>query len=800
MSLKNIITIFKREVGGYFNSSIAYIYLIGFIAINNGLFMTQFFLAGRADMAPYFDLLPFILLIFIPVITMRLWAEDRKENTFELLMTFPMKPAELVLGKFLAGLFFYIVSLASTFTIPLIMLFSGSPDTGRIISGYLGALCCGALFMSVGIFISGQTKEQIIAFVLTALSCFVLLVVGADFFTAFADGWIPGGGSFLKNYLAVSPHLISFNRGIIDIKDILYFLVMIFVFLLLNGLSFEGRLRPRAKIVFGSAVGVCLSGIIIFNWLTHDLSSGRFDVTQNKIYTVSEASRQILLNLKAPVRIKLYISPAEKMPTSIKTLEREITAKLDELRIASKNKLDFKVYYIEAANLVEANQKQKAPGAGPSNTLEQSLQAKGIIPFQVQSIDRDALGLRLVYSALTISYKEKSEEILPHILPQNLPDLEYLLLSRIVKMTLEARPKVALFAPLRSVAISPDEQRLIAASGKSAPQYADDYKTIPALIQNNGYDFERIALTKESPIPGGVSALLVINPQELSDKQIDSLDKFLAGGGSILVAAQGYNYSIQMAPPQGINIIPGKLNLDINKFLRKSGVGVNDKMLMDEDCQIVNLNTNQGAGPFTLTMPIKIPNQILVRQQAFDSKAALMNRLEPIFYLWGSSIDISDEAIKGANLEKTILFTSSPRSWLVPFGGAITDESLSFPKAGSPGRFPLGVMLKPAQRPGKLVLLGCSKMFDDQMITASPGNLGIFANIVDSFALGDSLVRIRSKALVNRDIKRLSDIQKVWYRFIAVGLVPLIWAIYAYIRLMLRRQEKNSYLSSIKGP
>ena len=141
-----------------------------------------------------------------------------------------------------------------------------------------------------------------------------------------------------------------------------------------------------------------------------------------------------------------------------------------------------------------------------------------------------------------------------------------------------------------------------------------------------------------------------------------------------------------------------------------------------------------------------------------------------------------------------------------------------FPKTGSSGRFPLGVMLQgqfndafagvkipewpdstektqtlAKPKPGKLIVLGCAKMFSDQLIS-TPGNLGLFANIVDSFTVGDELIQIRSKAFANRNIKKLTDTQKVWFRFIAVGLLPLAWAIYAYIRLLLRRKEKKLYL------
>jgi len=813
MSLKNIFTILKRELGGYFNSAVAYVYLIAFIAINNGLFMTQFFLAGRVDMNPFFEFLPFVLLIFIPVITMRLWAEDRKENTFELLLTFPMKPAELVLGKFLASLTFYIISLVSTLAVPLVLFISGSPDAGMIISGYLGALMLGALFMSMGIFISGLTKEQIIAFVVTSLSCFLILLLGMDFFASFFDGWISGLGSFMKNYVGAMGHMSGFNRGVIDVKDILYFVTAAFVFLLLNGLYFEGRLRPKANIVFSSAVAVCLVGVILFNWLVHDLALGRFDITENKIYTVSSASKKILGNLKAPVQVNFYITPADKMPTAIKTLEQDIAGKLDELRIASKNKLNYKVFYIEAAKLIEAQQQdaQSQERATQTNSLEKSLQGKGIVPFQVESIDRDALGVRLIYSAITINYLDKNEEVLPRVLPQNIPDLEYFLLSRIVKLTTENKPKVALFSPIESAQLSPEIIKALVAAGKAvpSPQYVDVFQSLESLIKNNGYEYERIGLSKESPIPDGKVTLLILNPGSLNDWQLYEINKFLYHGGSVLIAAEGYDYSFQMVPEKGMNIFARKLDLSINKLIQKWGVGINDKMLMDEDCQVINISSNQNIGPFSITTPVKIPNQIVVRQQLFNNKAAVMNRLGALFYLWGSSLDASDDAIKSAKLKKTLLFTSSPRSWIVPYeNGVIKGEVFEFPKTGSAGRFPLGIILQGEfsdtfktepivnPKPGKLVVIGSSKMFSDQLINSGSGNLGLFANIVDSFSLGDDLIQIRSKSLLDRNIKKLTDAQKVGYRFIAVAAIPIAWAIYAYFRLLLRRKEKQFYLAA----
>jgi len=831
--MNNIWTILKRELGAYFNSAIAYIYLIVFIAINNGLFMTSFFLIGKADMRSFFDTLPMTLFVFVPVLTMRLWAEDKKQNTFELLMTFPMKPAELVLGKFFAGLIFYAVSLISTMTLPIVLAMAGRPDAGAIIGGYVGALLLGALFLAIGIFISGFTKEQIVAFVLTILGCFIVFLLGSDFLASFFDGWFSGLGSFMKNYLGAASHILSFNKGVIDIKDIVYFVVMAFVLLFLNGLFFEGRMRPNAKLVFLSAVFVCLIGVISFNWLVHDLPFGRFDVTENRIYTVSKASKKILTGLKAPVLIKVYITPVEKMPTALKTLEQDITGKLDELKIVSGNKLKYQVAHIEAANLMEQNKKQQpdSQGAGAETSLEKILQSKGIVPFQVQSIDRDELGVKLVYSALTITYKEKADEILPRLVPGNIPDIEYLLLSRIVKLTQETKPKIALFSPLKTQELSPEMAQLLSKVEQTVKdQYEDEYANIVPLMRSNGYDSSRIALTKDDPIPAGLNTLLVLNPGVLNDRQVYELNKFIYQGGSALIAAAGFDYSFQISPPRGVEVSPRNLSLDINKLAEKWGVKLSDKMLMDENSQIISLSTGQNLGPFAVSMPVKIPNQILISEDTMNRNMSYMSRLPSLFYLWGSALEVSDDIIKQSSLKKTLMFTSSDKSWQVTSeGGFLKTETLQFPKTGSEGKFPLGVMLEgqftdafaqsgppawPAKegevsgapaavpskesgllnpKPGKLIIIGCSKMFTDQSL-ASGGNLTLFANIIDGLTLGNDLIEIRSKTPVSRDIRRASDAQKIIYRFLAIFLMPLLLIIYSSLRIFLRGKEKQFYL------
>ena len=239
--MRDVGIIFRREMGAYFNSPIAYIFIIVFLTLAGGFYTNGFFLNGVADMRDFFGTLPLYLLFFVPALTMRLWAEDQRTGTFELLMTLPMRPVHIVLGKYLASLAFYAITLACTATIPLSLLWLGRPDLGAIACGYVGSLLLGALFLAVGIFVSGLFKDQITAFVMSLLACSLFVLAGTPFFVAVLDGWIKGFGSFLSNAFAISTHFEGIQRGVLGLSDVVFFVSFAIVFLFLNTLSLEGR-------------------------------------------------------------------------------------------------------------------------------------------------------------------------------------------------------------------------------------------------------------------------------------------------------------------------------------------------------------------------------------------------------------------------------------------------------------------------------------------------------------------------------------------------------------------------------
>lgn len=240
--VKTVYTLFKKELMSYFNSPIAYIFIGVFLIVGNWLFFNYFFLIGQANMRGYFNLLPWIFLFLSPAVTMRLWSEEKKSGTIEFLLTLPVTDWQVVLAKFLSSLAFMFITLILSISIPITIAFLGSSpsggiDMGPIIGGYLGALFLGGSYLALGLFISSLTKNQIIAFVLGLVACFIAFVVGADFVL---DG-APKFAVPVMKFLGLGNHFYNISKGVIDSKDIIYYGSFISLFLWLNVRVIEGR-------------------------------------------------------------------------------------------------------------------------------------------------------------------------------------------------------------------------------------------------------------------------------------------------------------------------------------------------------------------------------------------------------------------------------------------------------------------------------------------------------------------------------------------------------------------------------
>ncbi len=237
--MRNAITIATKEFRSYFNSTIAYIFLVVFLVLTSLLFfeLQKFFVIGQATLRDFFGLVPILLLFFVPAISMRMWAEERKLGTLETLMTMPVRDWEVVLGKFGAAFSFFLVTLALTFPLPIIVDALGDPDAGALFCGYLGLAFLGGTYLAIGLWMSSLTENQIVAFIGSFVLCLVLFIAGVDLILTSLPKWMV---PFMKG-LSVSGRFNSIERGVVDSRDIIYYVSMIGFFLFLNVRSVQSQ-------------------------------------------------------------------------------------------------------------------------------------------------------------------------------------------------------------------------------------------------------------------------------------------------------------------------------------------------------------------------------------------------------------------------------------------------------------------------------------------------------------------------------------------------------------------------------
>ncbi len=225
--MNNILIITRKEFKSFFNLTIGYVFIVVYLLFTNGLFFSTLFLANQAEMRNYFGILPWVFLFFVAAITMRLWAEERKQGTLELLLTLPVNDYEVIIGKYLASVLLIIMTLVLSLNVPITIALLGNPDPGPIIGGYIGAALMGAAYAAIGLCVSSLTENQIIAFLVT-----IFIVAGSLLMGWLAE--IMGGLGPMCRFLSLATHFESITRGVIDSRDILYYFSIIFFFLFLN--------------------------------------------------------------------------------------------------------------------------------------------------------------------------------------------------------------------------------------------------------------------------------------------------------------------------------------------------------------------------------------------------------------------------------------------------------------------------------------------------------------------------------------------------------------------------------------
>lgn len=242
-NMYNIGTIFRRELKAYFQSAVAYVFMVVFLILTGFLTFSvaRFYERGVADLTPFFFWHPWVYLLLVPAATMSLWAEERRSGTVELLLTMPITMSEAIIGKFLAAWLFITIGVVLTFPVVITAAYLGNPDMGVVLSAYLGSILLAGAYVAVGMLTSSMSRSQVIGFVLGLLGCLLLLLAGWEPITGFFVRWAPDWLVRTIASFSFMPHYDSMQRGVIDLQDIAYYVSVIALMIFATHIVLDNR-------------------------------------------------------------------------------------------------------------------------------------------------------------------------------------------------------------------------------------------------------------------------------------------------------------------------------------------------------------------------------------------------------------------------------------------------------------------------------------------------------------------------------------------------------------------------------
>jgi ABC-type uncharacterized transport system involved in gliding motility auxiliary subunit len=584
--------------------------------------------------------------------------------------------------------------------------------------------------------------------------------------------------------------------------------------------------------IIGAAL---LGGIAVaLNMVLANFNFGRFDLTADQAYRISPSVGKILSKLDAPIEITYYVSSSEKMPTQWKNLERDVIDKLKDLQMASKGKLSYTVFDPSAEEEKEAFEEKKAEEkkegeedakpkqpAKSAKRIAERLYEKGVIPFGVQSAERDEFAVKRVYSSLVLSYLDRKEDVIEEVRPETFGNLEYDIVSRIYKLISNRKPKIAFYPSQPEI---PEEYRQYY---RQAPP--DMYEKAVELLKQEGYDVTRTNITKEDSIPGNIQTLVVMADQPLEERQLYEIDKKIHRGVRVILAGQMHNYQISPGKPGEFMLRGMPSGLNINDLTKSYGAELDNQMFMDKSTAYIQVPVYQTRNMGFMQVreqrmePVTKPVLIRIQSENISRETSISNKISDIFYMYGTRLLTDDKRLEENKISKRVLFTSSNFSWTRSgYGYGPVDEALP-PDGDRLKRQPLAVLLEgqftprfsqgkiPAWRSGeadtssaaaedstelkgkspenKLCILGCSNLFKSDMLESIASHRALLVNCVDALTLGDELINIRSKNITARRIKETNSAGKTASKFFVVW-VPALAFIAAGIFINIRRKAK----------
>jgi ABC-type uncharacterized transport system involved in gliding motility auxiliary subunit len=732
-------TVARRELKALFDLPTGYVLLVVFLAINGFLFFRQAYLTGTAALRPMLDALPWIFLFFVPAVTMRALAEDIRGGQLEVVLSQPLSELELLLGKYLGAVLFLWTALALTLLIPLGLSLGADLPWGTIVAQYVGAGLLAAGLASVGVWTSSLTRSQITAFIVGTAVMFLLILVGLD---PLLVGLPPALGTIAAR-IGVLAHFESMGRGVIDLRDVIYFVSLAGVFLALAYGALLGRkLAPASSSRRRLQLGVAMltAALVVVNLLGGYIG-GRLDLSPGKAYTLSRATRDIVGRLDDLVTVKLFAS--RELPTEVALMKRDVDDLLRDLRSAGKGQV----------RIVERD-------PSTDDAARREAESIGIQPVQFNVIGQAELQVKQGWLGLVIQHGAATETI-PFV--QSSDDLEYRLVSAIRQLTREKKPVVGLL------------------TGQGPGLTFSELESQLA----KSYEVRRLDLTDSTqPGPDITALVLAGTPDTVPAAPVARLRGFLERGGSALVLATGMEES-QRAPTAQPRPVAW------NELLQPYGVQIRTDMAYDLLAnEVIPLPTDFGR--------VMQVYPFFIRAQS--TRLSPINQdLGAVVLTWASTLDTTGAA-KGA---VTPLLVSSRATGTYTTATTIAPTQ-DFPQADLKSRL-LGAVVAPGDSarkgPGRIAVVGSLDFASDRFVRTAPENLAFALNAVDWLVQDEALIAIRSKDRRPPALMFDSPAEREGVKYANLIGLPVAVAIAGLIRLIRRRRRtREPYQPRVPAP
>ncbi len=643
-----MIRLYFKEITAFLNTLTGMIVVAVFLSII-GSFLWVFPGQYNIPDSPYanlnglFQLAPYVYLFLIPAITMRFFADEKRSGTLEMLLTKPLTDTQIILAKYFAGITLVVFSLLPTLVYFYTVWWYALPpgvDTGGTWGSFIGLFLLGAAFVGIGLFASSLTGNQVIAFILAMfMSGFVFI----GFEMAYEMEQM-GRLGWLVRHMGIQSHYTSISRGVIDTRDLIYFFSLTGFFLLMTKIRLESRkwlgkfsLRGLYGKTRSRHLTAFLAGLVVVAGLNLAGSYRfmRIDLTSEKRFTLSPATRQMLTELDDLVLFRVYLDG--NLPAGFRKLRNECREMLDEFRA-----------YSDMVQYEFVNPLQAGSGEGGRRYVE-ALIEKGLQPTQVQVRADDATSRQLIFPGAMVSYRD--QEIPLHLLKDQIglhaeevlnnsaQALEYSLASTVRKLTAGRDQKVG----------------FLEGQGEFGARYVADISSALGEF----YQVERIRLDGNKEAWGGIGTLVVAQPrQPFTEQGKYLLDQFVMNGGRILWLVDPVYAEMDSLQPPDYETIGMGWSLNLDDMFFRYGVRLNPDLVMDLQAAPLAVTTGEMAGRPQINLlpwyffPLVAPasNHPIVRN---------INLVRTEFV---SSMD----TIESPGIAKTMLLETSPYSRTMP--------------------------------------------------------------------------------------------------------------------------------------